>query len=278
MPGGLGRYGRGQILFRQACQLLWPRRCPLCGQVLGSLPGLVCPDCEAQKLYYTRFQPTGRLTPPSGLKDSPLAWAAVPFWYKDGIRQGVVRAKYGGQPWTAVQLGCLLAHKLFGAEVRVRAGVEVPTPLAERVVDCDLIVPMPSSGRGRYYNVPALMGLPLARALDIRMEERALLRTRQGTAQAGLSKEERLINAAGLFRADARYTAGWRILLLDDVITTGATAGAAARALMQAGAASVALVGFAASEWDQGLPALPGCRLEGSCDDEFFDDPNAIYI
>ena len=54
---------------------------------------------------------------------------------------------------------------------------------------------------------PALMGLPLAHALGIPMEERALRRTRQGTAQAGLSREERLIHTAGLFRANGRARA-----------------------------------------------------------------------
>ena len=147
-------------------------------------------------------------------------------------------------------------------EIRVRAGVEVPTPLAVPPVDCDLLVPVPSSGRGRSYNVPALMGLPLAHALGIPLEERALLRTRQGTPQAGLSREERLIHTAGLFRAEARYAAGRRVLLLDDVLTTGATTAACAQALTAAGAESVAVIGFATSRQNRTLPAKPGIPFD----------------
>lgn len=253
---GLGRYTPGAILFRQACQLLLPRRCPLCGRVLGGVPD--CPDCALEWKIRTRWPGPGPYAPPPALGGGIVAWAAAPFWYAGGIRDAVHRAKYGGQPWTAVQLGCALAGRLFGAEVRVRAGVEVPVPLAAPPVDCDLIVPVPSSGRGRSCNVPALMGLPLAHALGIPLDETALRRTRKGRAQAGLTREERLVNAAGLFRADPGRAAGRRVLLVDDVITTGATAAACARALTAAGAEWVAVAGLAASRQDHTLPARPG--------------------
>ena len=173
-------------------------------------------------------------------------------------RRGCTAPSTAASPGTAVQLGCALAGRLFGAEIRVRAGVEVPVPLAAPPVDCDLIVPVPSSGRGRSCNVPALLGMPLAHALGIPLDETALRRTRKGRAQAGLTREERLVNAAGLFRADPDRAAGRRVLLVDDVITTGATAAACARALTAAGAEWVAVAGLAASRQNQSLPARPG--------------------
>lgn len=133
--------------------------------MLGGVPD--CPDCALEWKIRTRWPGPGPYAPPPALGGGIVAWAAAPFWYAGGIRDAVHRAKYGGQPWTAVQLGCALAGRLFGAEIRVRAGVEVPVPLAAPPVDCDLIVPVPSSGRGRSCNVPALMGLPLAHALGI---------------------------------------------------------------------------------------------------------------
>ena len=162
---GLGSYSRGAILFRQGCQLLLPRRCPLCRRVLGSLP--VCPDCAQELDYCTRSRGPGPRSPLPHLPPDAVAWAAAPFWYHGGIRSAILRAKYGDQPWVAVQLGCMAAERLFGAEIRVRGGVEVPVPLAAPVVDCDILVPVPSSGRGRAYNLPALAGLPIARALGI---------------------------------------------------------------------------------------------------------------
>ena len=256
MWAGLGRYTPGAVLLRQACQLLLPRRCALCGRVLGSVPD--CPDCALELKIRARWQSDGPHAPPPALGGGLVAWAAAPFWYDGGIRDGLLRAKYQEQPWAAVQLGCLLARQLFGAQVPVRAGVEVPVPFAVPPVDCDLLVPVPSSGRGRSCNVPALLGMPLAHALGIPLDETALRRTRKGRAQAGLTREERLVNAAGLFRADPDRAAGRRVLLVDDVITTGATAAACARALTAAGAEWVAVAGLAASRQNQSLPARPG--------------------
>ena len=76
------------------------------------------------------------------------------------MRSAIRQAKYDRKPWIAVQLGCLLAQQMFGVRVDVRGGVEIPRPAADPVTDCDLIVPMASSGRGRAYNVPGSDGLP----------------------------------------------------------------------------------------------------------------------
>ena len=179
------------------------------------------------------------------------------------MRSAIRQAKYDRKPWIAVQLGCLLAQQMFGVRVDVRGGVEIPQPAADPVTDCDLIVPMASSGRGRAYNVPALMAYPLGHGLGIPVDEAALLRTRRGTAQAGLSGQERVINAMGLFRADADRVAGRRVLLLDDVITTGSTVSAAAQALLYAGAEWVGAVSFAVPWENQTLPAYPGIPFEG---------------
>ena len=152
MGAGLGRYTPGAILFRQVCQLLLPRRCPLCGRVLGGVAA--CPDCALELKIRARWQTDGPHAPPPALGGGIVAWAAAPFWYAGGIREALLNAKYHEQPWTAVQLGCILAHQLFGAEIRVRGGVEVPTPLETPPVDCDLLVPVPSSGGGAATTCP----------------------------------------------------------------------------------------------------------------------------
>ncbi len=257
---GLGRYDWFSVCFRQACQLIFPRRCPFCGKVLGYAPQ--CPDCEKQLALEARPKTAARPKRPEGMEQAPILWAAAPYWYEGVVRQGIIGAKFHGQPWTAVQLGCRLAQALFGAEVQVKAGVEVPRPPAAPLTDCDLVVPVPYSGRERPYNVPSLMALPLARALGIQPDLQALQRLTVGSAQVTLGRQERLLHVMGNFRADADRVSGQRVLLIDDVVTTGSTAAACAQALAAAGAESVAFAALAAPRSNSGLPAVPGLPFE----------------
>lgn len=256
---GLGQYSWGALLFRQACQLICPRRCPFCGRVLGFEPW--CADCEARLKGDRRIR-LARPRPLDGLKTVPVSWAAVPYWYEGLIRRSLICAKYENQPWTAVQLGCLLVRELFGVEIQIRGGVEVPRPGPRIPTECDLVVPVPSSGRGRAYNVPSLLALPVAQGLGVPADLQALRRRYVGQPQVALDRAERLVNVIGLFQADADRVAGRRVLLIDDVVTTGATAAACAQALLAAGAESVAFVALATPRSDTTIPVLPGIPFD----------------
>ena len=105
----------------------------------------------------------------------------------------------------------------------------------------DLIIPIPlhpRRKRRRGYNQSELLAAPLARDLGLPMNPRGLRRVRHTAPQVGLGPEERHDNVRGAFAADDSFT-GRRVLLIDDVLTTGATMRAAAEALLAAGAASV---------------------------------------
>lgn len=125
----------------------------------------------------------------------------------------------------------------------------LPAHVSAAELEYDLAVPVPPSSARRGYNVPERMARPIAYALGLPLEPDALRRVRAGQRQAGLPLEERLANVAGAFRAQsAQRLEGKRILLVDDVITTGATAAACAQALLDAGAESVFAVGLAVAE------------------------------
>lgn len=238
-------YTPGRIRLRQLRQLVYPRRCPFCRRVLGFVP--VCPNCT-EALKQLERKPSRRLNPGEHYFGS-LDGAAAPFVYGDCVRSAILRAKYQGESWTAVQLGCWIARLLFGAEIHLSAGVAVPQRQEALGFEYDQVIPVPSSRRGRGYNVPALMALPVAQALGLPLEPEVLVRIHKNSPQAGLSMDERLVNVAGAFRAQAsQQLEGKRILLVDDVITTGATASACAQALLDAGAQSVFAVALAAAE------------------------------
>lgn len=238
-------YSRPRRVLRAARQLLYPRRCPFCGQVLGSVPA--CPAC-AEELETLRRKPGIRLDASQHYLGQ-LSGAAAPYCYSGCVRRGILRAKYQGMPWLAVEMGTQLASLAFGSALQMHLAEPIPQPVAGAALGYDLIVPVPSSGSSRGYNVPQLMALPLAKALEIPLVPEALTRTRAKKHQAGLPFEERMANVAGAFRAgDPEQVEGRRVLLVDDVITTGATAAACAQALLHAGAESVFAVAFATVE------------------------------
>ena len=117
----------------------------------------------------------------------------------------------------------------------------------ELIAEADAIVPVPMHPLRlirRRYNQAAEMARPLARRAGLAYWPGALVRKRAGESQAGKSGSGRRRNVAGAYICPKGWSgrvAGKRILLIDDVMTTGATAEACARALVKAGAAAVDL-------------------------------------
>jgi ComF family protein len=112
----------------------------------------------------------------------------------------------------------------------------------------DVVVPMPLHWRRKWqrgFNQAELLARPTARRCGIPVTN-AVRRIRSTSAQAGLSNAQRRENVAGAFRIrNRRAIEGRRVLLIDDVMTTGATASACALALKRGGAASVTLLALA---------------------------------
>ena len=170
--------------LRAVRQLLYPRECPFCGRVLGDVRD--CPDCAVQ-LETLRRKPGIRLDPAQHYI-SNLAGAAAPYRYSGCVRRGILNAKYQGKPWRAVEIGNRLVQLAFGGELTVQYGELLPQPVPWAAIGYDLIVPVPASGKKRGYNVPELMALPLAKAMEVPLAPQALVRTRTKRHQAGLTK------------------------------------------------------------------------------------------
>lgn len=187
-----------------------PPLCPRCGRSL--LAGHVdCPTCAAGH-------------GPTALRS--LRAAAL---HDGAVRDAVLALKYRGQRRLAAPLATVL-------ERAVRESGNLP----------DVIVPVPlHAGRRRQrgYNQAELLARSLARRLGVPCETKALVRHRATPPQVGLSSPERRANVAGAFAlaspAAARCVAGQRVLLIDDVTTTGSTLDAAAAALLVAAPAEV---------------------------------------
>jgi len=159
--------------------------------------------------------------------DSAFAQARALGPYRGTLAEAVRLLKYGDRPG--------LARALVG---RIDLGSAPPD-----LWDVDIVLPVPLHGRRlrlRGYNQSAHLALALARRLGRPAPEGVLERTRPTRPQVGLKRPERAANVRGAFRvALGGLVAGRRVLLVDDVITTGATITACAKALRAAKAARV---------------------------------------
>ena len=138
----MGYYSAPRRFLRGLRQLVYLRRCPFCGRVLGSIPE--CLDC-AQELDTLRRKPSMKLDPAKHYI-SNLSGGAAPFQYAGCVRQGVLRAKYQASPWAAVELGVWMAKLVYGSEIRMCGAEPVPQKVdgVSRVYNA--IVPVPPSG------------------------------------------------------------------------------------------------------------------------------------
>ena len=117
------------------------------------------------------------------------------------------------------------------------------------LAEADAIVPVPLHALKlwtRRFNQAAALARAIARRTGKPFEPALLARVKATRSQVGLSREQRAQNVQGAFRAPpGARVKGRRIVLVDDVLTSGATANAAARALLRAGAVQVDLIVFA---------------------------------
>lgn len=231
--------------FRQACggvlDLLLPPHCLACDAPVQT-QGTFCPSCFRAAGFISDPSCDGCGTPfahvgeggREGLcpacRDRPPPWgrARAALCYDALARRVLLPFKYGDRTEYAAALAPMMARA--GAALLRQAEVIVPVPLHRRRLFA------------RRYNQAALLALALGRLSGIAAAPDALRRTRATAALAGLGAAARAQAVEGVFDlrpGRAGTIAGRRVLLVDDILTSGATCAACTRVLLRAGAASV---------------------------------------
>ncbi len=207
-----------------------------CGDCLGSLPWLddhrcaACGSIREPQVGCRTCRAAGR----------PWTELVSAMEYCEPIQTLIQRWKYPGDP----ALSRAMEHLLHRVSVQRLEGMRVvPVPQAE------------ASWRGRGFSPSVDLARRMARQHRAPLVH-AIGRSTRGPAQVGLTARQRRRNVARLFRPvprRARSLAGRPVLLVDDVVTTTATAAACAQILLEAGAASVRVVALARA-WGRGEP------------------------
>lgn len=204
--------------------LLFPPKCCICGRILDHAG--ICESCET-KILRTEGEAVREFS--DGLR------CAAPLWYEGSVREALLRLKFHGASWSAEPLGRLAAE--CAAE--------------EFSGEFDMVTWVPVSRkrrRRRGYDQAELLARSACRCWETE-PVRLLKKVLDNPAQSGLlGRSARRANVLGVYdpvnEAEIR---GRRILLVDDICTTGATLEECARVLREAGAAAVMAVTVAQS-------------------------------
>lgn len=204
-------------LYHWVMELLFPPKCVLCGRLLGKEELDLCRACRVEAPEY-----------PSQKRKIQFLDSFAAVWYYEGnVRKSLLRYKFYNARSFAGSYGRILAMKLQR---------EYPEGF-----DCLTWIPVsPLRRLRRGYDQVELLARAVGRELGM-SPVRLIRKVRHNRSQSSIrGAAERRANVLGVYREISReQIAGKRILLLDDILTTGATAGEAGRVLLTAGAKEV---------------------------------------
>ncbi|WP_243359855.1 ComF family protein [Fundidesulfovibrio terrae] len=215
-------------------------RCLVCAAVTDG-PGLCARCAEGLRPRLSGFCPgcgempedeAQAVTLCAACRLTPRPWAALGFFgeYSGALRDAVLSLKFGGRLGSMGLLGDLARHAY-------RLNRERPGGFCAEGPEVVAAVPMHWRRLlTRGYNQSMELARAVAAGLGRPLALRALAKVRHTRPQSRLSARERKANLDGAFAADAAIVGGRRVLLVDDVMTTGSTLEAASRALLSAGA------------------------------------------
>ena len=240
------RAGTGRVAWfwaRTSLNLFFPPRCAHCD--MDELPADGLPLCEACRDELTPSErprcgrcgvivpvdvPAGEACPSCRGKRQRYESVVALGSYAGSLRTAMLRMKRSGDEPLSAALGDWFCRLKSSELSSLRPDVVVPVPMhwSRRML--------------RGTNSPDVLADRLAHALGVPAAARLLQRRRRTAPQGSLAKVQRLLNVRGAFRLRRGYNCqGASVLLVDDILTTGATCNEAARILLESGATRVSV-------------------------------------
>lgn len=240
----------GRKLIGWTLDFIYPRECAFCSQPAGEEAGYICGDCLS-RISLQRYS-SCEICGAESAQDEPVAFICSDcLKHRPAYRRAFIAARYAGPIRDLMQdFKYRRGLYLIPDFVRFLQATWI-TRLEPLNLGIEVIVPVPMH-RGKFrvrgYNQAALLAKGLAQELALPCCTRALCRCRTRSAsQTHLKREARLANARAAYRPGKAVAAvaGRTVLLVDDVMTTGATGNVCAEVLLAAGAKAVYFLALA---------------------------------
>lgn len=226
-----------RVMLTDFFSLFFPHLCEACDQPLAKGENILCTHClhklprtgahrKADKYLTAKFY---------GKLDINEVFSFLYFRKHSSVQQLLHRLKYKNKPEIGIFLG-----KLYGSELN---------EVSHRLADYDFIVPVPlhsSRQRRRGYNQSEKFSKGLGEALDIPVNISSVKRLYKSQTQTRKTRQQRWENVKDIFSiSHPEEIMGKKILLTDDIVTTGATIEACAQQLFKAGASKISVITIA---------------------------------
>lgn len=219
--------------------LLFPNLCNACGTPLFQNENLICTKC-LYDLPFTDYHIHAEN------RVAKQLWGRLPFnaamamlYFRKGtkVQNLIHNLKYNGKTDIGILLGSLLGERLISSPLYQNIDVIIPVPLHQKKFQV------------RGYNQSTFIAEGLSAKLNVSFNEHILIRTISTESQTKKSRYNRYENMKSVFQIqNPEVVTGKHILLIDDVITTGATLEACANALLENGASKVSIAALAFAE------------------------------
>lgn len=220
--------------------MVFPRRCPVCDDVLPFGGALICDGCRKKLMYVSEprcrkcgkalYNETGEYCADCLKVEHSFDRAVSAFIYNDAARDAIFRFKYRGRQEYA---------RFFAESIWKRLGEEI------RSFNAPALIPVPIHRdrlKKRGYNQAALLAAELSGLSGYPVYDRIIGRVRNTAPQKNLSREERMKNMKRAFKLSGNVVELTKAVIVDDIYTTGSTADEMSKVLKSAGIRDVYVV------------------------------------
>lgn len=227
-------------IWNQCIDLIFPRRCPICHEIVTPAGDLTCPSC-LKKIHFIRSPVCKKCGKEVSNVEKEYCYDC--FKHKRSYDYGLSLLRYDELTKSSM------------AAIKYKNKTEYLDFYSEAIwryyqkqlmaMNIDIIVPVPihrKRRRERGFNQAEILAVKIGAFMGLPVVRDGLVRTKNTDPQKKLTSQERLRNLSHAFQQNNAAVAGKRILLVDDIYTTGSTVEACSRALKEGGAANIFVI------------------------------------